>query len=157
MDLLCDHRNSFCWEYRCRGGTSYTSPDDKFSVWAEREEPPKPRKIINSYTEQEYQIDKYRVDIAILNENSELIGIIEVQNMHAVYEDKWKYIVDLNIACIEVDSQSVIDANENSNAIKVIRKHISHVKCKGCNRAKKKAQVEYLKRFVLLSEIRTTL
>lgn len=149
MDLLCDSRNSFWWEYYCGGGTSYTSPDDMFCVGAECEEPPRKRWIRNSYTEQEYQIDKYRVDIAILNGNRELKGIIEVQNTHAVDEDKWKYIVDLNIPCIEVDSQSVIDANENSDAIKVIeviRKHIPPVKCEGCNRAKKKAQVEYLKR-----------
>lgn len=146
MDLLCDPRNSFWWEYYCGGGTSYTSPDDMFCVGAECEEPPRKRRIRNSYTEQEYQIDKYRVDIAILNGNRELKGIIEVQNTHAVDEDKWKYIVDLNIPCIEVDSQSVIDANENTDAIKVIRKHIPPVKCKGCDRAKKKAQVEYLKR-----------
>ncbi len=149
MDLLCDPRNSFWWEYHCRNWITYESPDNMVNISRRCEEPPKKRPISNSYTEQEYQIDKYRVDIAILNRNRELKGIIEVQNTHAVDEDKWKYIVDLNIPCIEVDVQSVIDANENSDAIKVIeviRKHIPHVKCKGCNRAKKKAQVEYLKR-----------
>lgn len=147
MDLLCRDDISFQWEYQCQ--MSYEYSNDKGCVFYGCNSPRK-RKRLGGYkmTQQEYPLGKYRVDIAILRDSGGLHGGIEVYNTHKTKKGKWKYFNDNKIPCVEVEAQSIIDAYyaNTPQFIKCLRNNLHlFIDCKGCDRARKRAQEQYLK------------
>lgn len=148
MDLLCRDDISFEWEYQCQKYYEYDSDIGGVLYGCGAFQ----KKRLGGYKQeniqQEYTIDAYRIDIAILRDSGSLHGGIEVHRTHKVDDGKWAYFNKNKIPCVEVEAQSVIDAYcaDVPHPIKCLRNNLHlFIDCKGCDRVKKKAQEAYLK------------